>query len=644
MKHIARAAFLAGLAFAGTAGIGRAQTGSSDVAGLPPAMPAVSADSKFGLNVSQPSLAGLNRRLSVGWVRFENMKWQMASPSPGVFRFDGTVGPWHVNHDAYIESYATQGVHVLPFLFQTPEYATTAPADVKKNRYGYPPRDPAGFAEFCFQTAARYGSTKHPREALKTPDGRSGLGWISTFEIWNEPNLNAPEWGAWVGELPPYFELFRLAAEAVRRADPKARVTNGGFAGIDLETVDRLRTHVYADGRRPLDFTDVLNVHYYSGLTPPERATVDPNVVRSGASTGGTRTYEDDLVRLTDWRDEWKPGLPVWLTETGYDTAGPYGHPEDVQAARLPRVVLLALGHGIDKVMVYRESGSTPGQHAASGLVRNDGSPKPSWTTYATLIRELDGATGGLHLPWPDPDVRLFAWTRTGKPMLVAWAVEGSKRVALDLGRCGVTDSFGRRKEADLADGVELTAFPVYIGPIGNPAPVAALAEKAKRDEAARRERRARLAKAKACLFDFGTTNHVGVMDLGRTRVFTPVLSQEVFSDARGYGFHPRAAGQQTDRPWIRDVLDRDGCRLSKGMDFRFRAPPGRHRLRIGLDPVVPSVRVTVTGGKAGPAVSEVRKKDPPVELDLETGDEWVTIASDSYADLLWVTLIEKEP
>ena len=91
-------------------------------------------------------------------------------------------------------------------------------------------------------------------------------------------------------------------------------------------------------------------------------------------------------------------------------------------------------------------------------------------------------------------------------------------------------------------------------------------------------------------------------------------------------------------------MLDRDGCRLSKGMDFRFRAPSGRHRLRIGLDPVVPSVRVTVTGGKAGPAVSEVRKKDPPVELDLETGDDLVTIASDSYADLLWVTLIEKEP
>ncbi len=615
---------------------------------MPAPMRAVSPGSRFGLNVSEPTLVTPNRRLGVGWVRFENMKWPMASSEPGAFRFDGTVGPWHVNHDAIFGAYAAAGVSILPFLFQTPEHATTAPSEVRKNRLQHPPKEPAQFAEFCFQTAARYGATRHPREALKTPDGKSGLGWMPAFEIWNEPNLDSPDWGAWVGPLPAYLDLFRTAAEAVKRADPKARVTHGGFAGMDLETVDSLRSHVYADGKRPLDFTDALNVHYYSGRTPPERATVDPNVVRSGASTGGTRTYEDDLVRLADWRDEWRPGLPIWLTETGYDTAGPYGISEELQAARLPRVVLLALGHGIDRVMVYRESGSTPGQHAASGLVRNDGSPKPAWFSYATLIRELDGATGGIRLPWPDSNVRLFAWTRGGAPLLVAWTVEGAAHATLALGRCSVTDAFGHREEKDLTGGVPLTIFPVYIGGIGESKPVAALVEEARRAEATRRQARGKLAHVNACLFDFGSTHHIGVMDLGRTRVFTPVLSQDVFDDTRGWGFHPRAAGQQTDRPWIRDILDRDGCRLSKGLQFRFRASPGRHRLRIGIDPVVEKVIVTVTGPTGGERTFEVTKKSPPVETDVDIGADasggCVSVESDNYADLLWLTLIEEGP
>lgn len=448
---------------------------------MPEAMKGVSAASQFGVNASDVSMAASHRRLGVGWVRFENMKWPMASAGPGQFRFDGSVGPWHVPHDEIMAAYRAEGLSVLPFLFQTAAYASSAPANVPEGRtWAYPPKDNATFAEFCFQTAARYGSAKHPADALKTPDKASGKGQLAVYEIWNEPNLNAKEWGPWVAPIDQYLDLFRPAAEAVKRADPKALVTNGGFAGIEVETVDRLWTYRYADGKRPLDFVDVLNVHYYSGRTPPETATIDTNVKRDPGVKEKPQalTYEEHLRRLSAWRDEHKPAMPIWLTETGYDTGGPAGVSEQLQAARLPRCIMMALAGGAEKVFVFREKGSTPSFHAAEGLARDDGSLKPSWFTYATLIRQLDGVKAGRRLPHPDANARLYLWTRPdGTAVLTAWAVDGPATLGVDLGKCVVTDSFGARREVELGKGTPVTMFPIYMTDVAGGSGVKRLAE-----------------------------------------------------------------------------------------------------------------------------------------------------------------------
>ncbi len=606
---------------------------------MPEPLKTVSAESRFGINAAQAELASMLRRLGVGWVRFENLKWPFVSTEPGVFRFDGSAKPWGLNVDSILKNYADAGLNVLPYLFLTAGYASTAPPDVPAaRRQAYPPKDPRDFGEFAFQVAARYGAKKMPADALKTPDSQTGRGYLNHYEIWNEPNLTDAGWGAWVGTMPQYLELLRAAAEGIHRADPQAKISNAGFAGIQVKAVDPLRSYTYADGKRPLDFVDILNVHYYSGRIAPEIATDDFNARQSGATT-----VEEDLRRLLAWRDANKPGLPVWLSETGYDSAGPYGTDEYTQSARLPRMVMLALASGLDKVFVYRESGSTPSMHAAAGLLRDDGTYKPSWFTYATLIRELDGVRGGaVRLPYPDKNVRLYKWQAGEETILTAWVIEGTGKLNLNLGKATVTDAFGGRRALDLGGGLDLSVFPVYIRDCSNAQALEPLEKQAAREAAAQQEQRKRMAGLQATLYKFGPGAESVSEDIGGERPFTTVLPGDVFNESKGYGF--LSAGELVERKWIANELDRTAVKVTPGQGFRFRLKPGRCVLRLGISPFEENLRVTLKGAAGGDQILKPAKGDVTVEASVETTGQDLTLQVDGYGLLRWLTAIEPLP
>ena len=103
---------------------------------------------------------------------------------------------------------------------------------------------------------------------------------------------------------------------------------------------------------------------------------------------------------------------------------------------------------------------------SSSGVVRNDGSYKPSWFTYATLIRQLDGVTGGTPRAASGCEKRgLYSWTRE-RDTAYAWAVEGAAKAELKLGQCTVTDAFGDTRPTELQTNVPLSILPIYISDI----------------------------------------------------------------------------------------------------------------------------------------------------------------------------------
>ncbi len=603
------------------------------------------ADSRIALNASTPALAPELAKLGVGWVRFENMKWPMVSHEPHKYSFTGEVPPWRLNIDQIFHTYRDAGLGILSYMFLVPEWASRPSDDVPdKMRLAQPPKDPSDYGEFCFQVVARYGSKKHPDDALLTADRKSGLDLVKHFEMYNEPNLNPSldaQWGGWAASTDQYYEMMRHGAEGVKRADPDAVVTSAGYAGMSAEMIDELRKCTYPDGRRALDFVEVLQVHYYSGHEPPETATTDGN-----AKVTGQFTFPENLRELAAWRDEHAPDMPIWMTETGYDSAGPFGTTEAIQAARLPRVVMLCLANGIDKTFVYRESGSTASQHAASGVLRNDFSRKPSWYTFGTLIRQLHGARGGAtRLPHADPNVWLLEWDIAGQPIVTAWTVNGTGTLGLDLGKCIVTDAFGGESSLDSTNELSLSPYPRYISGLNVDSGLGDLRAEHQRQEAAKAVRRERIAGLRKHLYDFGTMDLIGTLAMeGRKMPFVPVLKASAWDEGIGYGFEPEPMGDD-DRRWLAgDKLNRDSVRVRDHV-FKFRVEPGEYTLRFNIEPFTDAAEVIVTGADDGPITINVPKKEPLTALDISitgaSADVGIHVVDD-YAHMYWITCVEK--
>ncbi len=615
----------------------------------PPNKPADAGNSRFGINAASPDLADDWGSFGFGWARFENMKWAMFSPAAGEFRFDGSVAPWNVGHDDLLRRYNESGMKVLPYIFIVPDYATSAGPDVKKLRASFPPKNPAEYGEAVFQVVARYGSNKVPDDKLKTPDKLSGLNQIGAVEIWNEPNLNPNSdatWGAWAAPLDKFWPVFRAGAEAAKAADPKIPVTSPGMAGLTLEVIEPFRQYRYPDGKTPLDFMDILNVHYYSGRQPPEIATKDANVVRQGGVESAF-TYPDDLRALISWRDLYAAGKPIWLTETGYDSAGSHGIDERLQAARIPRVTLLALAAGVDKVFIYREQGSTPSQHAAAGLVRDDLTLKPSYFSVATMLRELSGLSQGpsQRLPDPDPNIWLYAWETPKGIVLTAWTVKGDATLSLGSGECEVVDSFGGRRKVD-GKSISLGDFPVYIHGAGDWPEVRqriAAAGEAVAKQAAGAQK---LASLRTVLFDFGTADQIGILrGFGPPRNFSVVTEESAYSSETGFGFEKIPVVTQ-DKKWMKDPLEQDSCRMEQGNTFNFAAQPGKYAFSLSAAPVGAGsqVRISIEGATkadGSEAVFEFGDKSPPQSAEILVQSPALRLVSDARTDLRWMKLIE---
>ncbi|HZF42338.1 MAG TPA: beta-xylosidase [Sphingomonadaceae bacterium] len=186
---------------------------------------------------------------------------------------------------------------------------------------------------------------------------------IEAAMIWNEPNNKShwdpevdPDWGR-------FAQMAVMAGNSIRAVNPHVKRVLGGMSPIDAHWVEKLRPHGV------LDAVDVVAVHGFP---------LDWNLWPINA-------WPDKIAEI----EAVVPDHEVWVTEVGVGSFGA----EEVQVFGVDRTAELLVGR-VPRIFWYslfdlpqswgaetrhREAeGSSYYRHFYMGLIREDGSPKPS--------------------------------------------------------------------------------------------------------------------------------------------------------------------------------------------------------------------------------------------------------------------------
>lgn len=253
-------------------------------------------------------------RISFGWDAIESVKDQ----------YDWLF--WDDFVRIAVEEY---GITLIPYVCYMPRWNSTKPED-NNWFWNYPPVDPGQFGEFMKALVTRYKK------------------YIKTWELWNEPDI----WVYWQGTPEQFAGMIRIGAQAVKEADPKARVVLGGVAYSEEFLAKMFRDY----GLSP--WIDVVNMHNYF-------ETWSPRPVED---------IDDHIAAVSEVIRQYGRQQPLWMAEVGYSTFRQgrkvsndytawydYEHTPDYQAVDLfKRLSLIVSTEKISAVAWYEISDLPP--------------------------------------------------------------------------------------------------------------------------------------------------------------------------------------------------------------------------------------------------------------------------------------------
>lgn len=298
--------------------------------------PATLADpgSPYGINVHQAEAATLDevRAAGIGWVRVD-FNWVQMEPARGQF-------DWSVT-DRVVQDATDRGLSVFATLAYAPAWANGG------QHHSHPALDPQDWARFVSATVQRYQAR------------------VKHWGMWNEPNLTH----FFHGTPQSYVrDVLAVGAAAAKAADPGCFVLGPDLAHLQGADWDRWLRDILRGGAQHFD---IITHHMYK---EPD------SLLRS--MDGFVWFWDGGSVKSVIDRNGGR-GKPVWLTECGWtsDKVGETG-----QADRYTRLLDGLRGRAwIHKVFFY-EVQDDPGIPDKWGILRADGSRKPSWEAYRAFI------------------------------------------------------------------------------------------------------------------------------------------------------------------------------------------------------------------------------------------------------------------
>jgi polysaccharide biosynthesis protein PslG len=253
-------------------------------------------------------------------------------------------------------------------------------------------------------------------------DGENpGMGSVDLWSVWNEPNLTQFLTPQFVGKkiVSPanYGKLYKAAYAGIKAGNPAAKVAIGETSaqGRDKPAVGSSATvspGMFAQllAKVPGLKFDAWAQHPYptSKRAKPLEVVRYPNVTLSQLPT-----FEVNLKKF------FHRTVPIWITEYGHETApaDPGGVTLAQQAAYAKQALGFAKADPNVQMFIwftFRDSAGNPWQ---SGLEAASGAHKPSFASFASVAKPIDGTTQAV-AAGVAPTVKVFVpWLSFNDPV-----------------------------------------------------------------------------------------------------------------------------------------------------------------------------------------------------------------------------------
>lgn len=331
------------------------------VLGLAALLPSSSGAAEAGVGIDNPTPAQLATMRSLGthWVRMF-LSWRALQPAPAPVSSAVLAG-----YESLFSQLPT-GTKVIFDVVDSPQWETGS-ADEHA-----PPANPADYARFVAELARRWGTK------------------VSAYEIWNEEDES--RW--WIGAPDPagYVRLLQAAYPAIKAADPKATVVLGGLTGNDYPFMEG----VYQAGGR--GYFDAVAVH-----TDTACNKLSPYEFLRGADN---RMIPDSFLAYREVHAVMAANgddKPIWMTEMSWRTTSATcsegawagqtaaGVSDELQATFLEQAYHCLAENPYVQVALWfplQDEGAV-----TSGLLRGDGSHKPSYAAMRAYLHDGDKLT-----------------------------------------------------------------------------------------------------------------------------------------------------------------------------------------------------------------------------------------------------------
>jgi len=407
---------LLALLIAAAPSAGAAQPAASYQLFLPNLAAGAAPPSVFGVEaarVDAPGAPPALAALQLSWLRRNSLRWSEIEPvENGGYRWDG---PATRALEADMVQAARLGLNLILIVHGSPAWAVT-PGTGSCGPIA--PAKQAAFERFLSAAVARYSRAPF---------------YVRYWEIGNEPDGpqtdGALQWGCWGDPADPYYggraygALLKRAYQAVKAADPRSQVFNGGLL------LDRPYDRQTGDGR---------SARFLEGmLEAGAGGSFDMLAYHSYSHYDGT---PDGVLGAADWKPAYLRGLlarygvsrPLINTESALLCATATPACVQAQAFAVPRMYARAMRDDLRGLIWYLFD-SDSFRNTALVEPTAPATPRPAYAAYLQARTALAGQRYLGPVTGLPAGVEGYRFSSGGRVTIVLWA-NTPRAVQLALG------------------------------------------------------------------------------------------------------------------------------------------------------------------------------------------------------------------